>query len=130
MTTSTQCNVTKRCSARTRRDGLRPGGAQLRHAGSVVMGLSIFLIGAPAWAATRHVENWGVDSGSCGTAAAPCRTIGQAVALAVAGDTILVGPGLYGDTLGEPAGGIVLSNAVTVKSTHGAAATLIKYTGA
>src|SRR5687767_13758666 len=44
-----------------------------------------------------HVANDGLDADDCGTRRAPCRTIGRAQALAVAGDTILVGPGIYGD---------------------------------
>ena len=92
--------------------------------------LTLCALAPAAWATTLHVENWGVDSGTCGTAAAPCRTIGEAVTLAAAGNTILVGPGLYSNALGEPAGGIVLSNPITVKSTHGFAATGIVYAGA
>ena len=44
-----------------------------------------------------RVANNGTDSGTCGSRAHPCRSISQAIAKAAAGDTILVGPGRYGD---------------------------------
>jgi hypothetical protein len=59
-------------------------------------------------AATRYVTNTGSDGPSCGLAlTSACRSISQAVELANPGDTILVGPGRYGDLnrngiLGEP----------------------------
>lgn len=43
----------------------------------------------------------GADDGTCGTSARPCRTIGRAVANALPGDTIEVGPGHYGDANGD-----------------------------
>jgi hypothetical protein len=46
---------------------------------------------------TLRVATFGVDSASCGTRANPCRTIRHAIGLAADGDTVLVGPGLYGD---------------------------------
>lgn len=53
-----------------------------------------------------RVATNGVDSGTCGAEAQPCRTISQALLNASDGQTILVGPGRYGDlnrngTLGE-----------------------------
>ena len=99
--------------------------------------LALFLIAAPARAAKFHVENWGVDSGSCGAAATPCRSIGKAVSLAVSGDSVLVGPGRYSNDLNhndtfnepgeEPSIGITIAPGVTVTSTHGAAATRLDY---
>src|SRR5262245_17790196 len=64
-------------------------------------------------AATFRATGSGIDSPSCGSAAAPCRSISQAITNAAAGDTIEVGPGVYGDltdnedfqTPGEEAGG-------------------------
>jgi len=102
--------------------------------------VSLFLITTPAWAAKLYVQNWGVDSGGCGAVATPCRSIGKAVSLAVSGDTVLVGPGLYSNDLNnngtfdepgeEPSAGISIgATGVTLQSTHGAAATRIEYTG-
>ena len=48
-------------------------------------------------AATLYVANNGLDTNGCTAADSPCRTISHAIALAVAGDTVLVGPGRYGD---------------------------------
>jgi len=39
----------------------------------------------------------GTDSGGCGTKIDPCRSISQAINNGAAGDSISVGPGLYGD---------------------------------
>lgn len=63
---------------------------------------------ALAQGATRHVADTGDDGPDCGlTLTTACRSISQAIALAAPGDTILVGPGRYGDlnengVLGEP----------------------------
>ncbi|MBI3785734.1 MAG: hypothetical protein HY270_20265 [Deltaproteobacteria bacterium] len=59
---------------------------------------------APARAATTwYVGNDGNDTffPSCGTKVLPCRSVGQAIAMAAAGDTIIVGPGVYGDLDGS-----------------------------
>lgn len=58
----------------------------------------IAVLGAtiPAAASTLHVSNHGVDSSQCGWET-PCRSISQAMLNASSGDTIFVGPGLYGD---------------------------------
>jgi hypothetical protein len=61
-----------------------------------------------AHSATRYVADTGNDGPNCGlTLTSACRSITQAIELANAGDTILVGPGRYGDlnrdgVLGEP----------------------------
>ncbi|HEY2385974.1 MAG TPA: right-handed parallel beta-helix repeat-containing protein [Candidatus Binatia bacterium] len=55
------------------------------------------LISPRVHAATLLVAGNGVDSPDCGGKTAPCRSISRAVALAGQGDTILVGPGRYGD---------------------------------
>jgi hypothetical protein len=52
-------------------------------------------------AASLAVTNYGTDSGSCGSAANPCRSISQAIENAANGDTIWVGPGHYGDLSGD-----------------------------
>jgi parallel beta-helix repeat protein len=90
--------------------------------------------------ATRYVADNGADGPFCGhTAAAACRSISQAMALAAVGDTILVGPGRYGDlnrngVLGEtgeetgaPGCGCVLAinKNVIIVSSVGAAVTVI-----
>jgi hypothetical protein len=66
----------------------------------ISMGLSVLLMlsVAPAGAAgvTWRVTNDGVDSGSCGAAASPCRSMDNATD----GDTISVGAGPYGDISG------------------------------
>ena len=61
---------------------------------------------AMASAASIYVASHGTDSGSCGTKADPCRTIGKGIDQATVGGTVIVGPGRYGDldedgTLGE-----------------------------
>src|SRR5882724_591533 len=93
-------------------------------------------------AATLTVANNGLDSDTCGSSAAPCRSISQAIAHAREGDTLVVGPGRYGDLNGnrilgevgeEPAafGGrcdscmIHLNKRLTLKSSNGAAVTVI-----
>jgi hypothetical protein len=90
-----------------------------------------------AWATVLQVANNGLDAAGCGTKAAPCRSITRAIDNAVAGDTIVVGPGRYGDldhdgVVGEPneegprIGGLVLiDKAVTVVSSSGAVWTII-----
>jgi Periplasmic copper-binding protein (NosD) len=50
-----------------------------------------------------HVANNGVDGSTCGARLDPCRSIGQAIANASEDDTILVGPGRYGDLNGNGA---------------------------
>src|ERR1700722_8073010 len=53
-------------------------------------------IGASAIAGVLHVAAYGSDSPTCGPGS-PCRSISQAMENAASGDTIYVGPGLYGD---------------------------------
>src|ERR1700753_3616431 len=56
-----------------------------------------------AWAtgATWRVTNDGTDSGTCGSANSPCRSISQAMENASAGDIISVGAGMYGNISGD-----------------------------
>jgi hypothetical protein len=96
-------------------------------------------LSARARAATIYVANNGVDGASCGPKTSPCRSISLAVNTNAAdGDTIMVGPGKYGDldrdgTLGdspgEETGGfgcmVLIARPVTVVSTNGAGSTII-----
>lgn len=95
-------------------------------------------------AAVHHVRSTGGDSPTCGTLGSPCRSITRAIANAAAGDSILVGPGLYGDVDGdgtlsgangeEPnlpactAGSCMIrvDKSVELSSTDGAAATVLR----
>lgn len=96
---------------------------------------------------TLKVANNGVDSATCGSAIAPCRSISQAIANARDGDGIVVGPGRYGDLNGngtfEPGSGeeaaevglgcicmIKVDKSVNLESTDGAAATVLEAGGA
>jgi hypothetical protein len=77
-----------------------------RSLGSLGAVLLLLLSAGAAYARTLTVAANGVDSAQCGTTV-PCRSLGQAIDLAVDGDTIVVGPGRYGDlnlngTFGEP----------------------------
>ena len=92
-----------------------------------------------AYAATWYVADAGVDGPACGlSVSAACRSIGQAIEFATAGDTVLVGPGRYGDLngnqiLGEPGeergfGGacvLAVNKPLIIVSSSGAAATSI-----
>ena len=85
------------------------------------------------------VANNGTDNGTCGLFNTPCRSIRQAIANAVAGGTIVVGPGLYGDlngngTLGDSPGEEVPSfgtlmvwvdKTLTIVSRDGAGSTVL-----
>ena len=81
---------------------------ELRTLASAFAVALLFTVPSHADAATRYVADTGTDGASCGiTLASACRSITQAVELANPDDTILVGPGRYGDlnrngTLGEP----------------------------
>ncbi len=113
--------------------------------------LSVFVLlvlaaAVPVPAATIVVANNGTDSGTCGSATDPCRSITQAITNAAPGASITVGPGVYGDlnhngTFGEageePAqigtgcGCMIdVDKQLTIASRDGAAATVIDATGA
>jgi len=54
----------------------------------------------PAHAATWFVASYGDDAfntPTCGAKTLPCRSVSKAISLAAGGDTIIVGPGVYGD---------------------------------
>lgn len=108
---------------------------------------TLFLLvatGEPALAVRRYVANNGVDGPACGTLAAPCRSISQAIANANARDTISVGPGRYGDlndngTFGEageetapPACNCMIDvdKKLTILSRDGALSTILDPNGA
>ena len=96
-------------------------------------------MGTQAHAATLNVASYGVDNPGCGSASAPCRSLGMAIGMARAGDRIVVGPGRYGDLSGDgsfsgagdehPQEGcacvIRVDKRLTIESSAGAAATLI-----
>ncbi|MBI3785735.1 MAG: right-handed parallel beta-helix repeat-containing protein [Deltaproteobacteria bacterium] len=65
--------------------------------------LSVVLAVPVQAATTWYVANNGSDlfSPSCGSKPLPCRSISKAITLAAAGDTILIGPGHYGDLDGS-----------------------------
>jgi hypothetical protein len=105
-----------------------------------LIGAGFCLTGAASAAGTGgliQVANNGLDTATCGSRTAPCRSIGRGIERATAGDTVLVGPGKYGDLnedgiLGGPGEESGLNNsalridkAVRVVSSAGAALTVI-----
>jgi len=104
-----------------------------------MMVATIALVSPAAAATTLNVANYGVDSGACGPVlGTPCRSISQAITNAMAGDTILVGPGRYGDLdgngslggTGEESGAtgmIDVNKTLIILSTMGASATVVDY---
>jgi nitrous oxidase accessory protein NosD len=76
---------------------------------------------APALAGTINVSSNGENTGTCGASDDPCLTIAQAVTNAVQGDTIAVGPGVYGGTA-------IVDKAVTIISSAGTGAAVINST--
>ncbi len=109
--------------------------------------IALWLCLAPslAGAKTLNVAMHGADSVTCGASNAPCRTIGRAIANALTGDTVLVGPGYYGDanqdgdfadSQDEPAlleqaceCVVEIDKRITVRSRDGASATVIDARG-
>lgn len=84
--------------------------------------LTLTVIAVPALAqpdtGTIRVRSSGTDSGACGAAATPCRTIQHAVNLAGPGDVIKVATGTYSSTtscLGSPAVVCVLNKHTTIR---------------
>lgn len=90
-------------------------------------------------ARTIRVASNGDDTSPCGDRGDPCRSISHGIFNAVPGDTVLVGPGRYGDLNGDGSLGGVgeetgdfsnsailhVDTAVRIISTHGAAVTVI-----
>lgn len=102
----------------------------------------LLLASAAAQADTLLVANDGVDSGACGGKGDACRTISAAMANALDGDTIVVGPGRYGDlnangVLGEAeeepvvacACVVFVTKALAIVSRSGAESTVIEAGG-
>ncbi len=97
-----------------------------------------------ASAVTLNVANNGEDSDGCGAEGSPCRSISRAIANAAHGDTIIVGPGRYGDLDGDGAFGgtgeetapaecgcmIDVNKQVTLQSRDGAGVTVLDAGGA
>lgn len=117
-----------------------------RTIGSVLTAIGFCALASAAEAETLYVANNGVDvATSCGPKASPCRSISQAIANAVPFDTIVVGPGRYGDLdnsgsiggTGEENGAqcpsrpcfpdtmIHVKKRLIIRSSHGAAETVI-----
>jgi hypothetical protein len=65
--------------------------------------LLIFFIGTShsVLAQKMFVANNAIDSSTCGTRSEPCRSVSRAIDHANSGDTIVVGPGSYGDLNGD-----------------------------
>src|ERR1700675_4363355 len=78
-------------------------GYVLRH--SVLAALLLALVPS-AYATTLYVANDGSDGSGCagcGPKGSPCRSMSCAIANAVDGDKVIVGPGAYGDLDGDGA---------------------------
>jgi hypothetical protein len=116
---------------------------------AALAGASLFTsaAGATAPGNTLFVANDAQDSATCGGYTTPCRSISQAIANALAGDTIVVRPGRYGDrnfdgvlpdyvgeesgtTIPGSQGAVHINKRVTIVSTDGAEATIIDAVGA
>ena len=94
-------------------------------------GLFLVLVGLlfDSSAATYYVSTSG-RSGAAGTEADPCSVIQDAVAKAVSGDTVIVAPGVYNTGgVSNVYARVSITNAITLKSSHGAAATIIEGSG-
>ena len=88
------------------------------------------LLASAVQAATYYVAPSGNDNAD-GSSAAPFLTIQRGVNAASSGDTVLVAPGIYatGMQTSTPASGysrVVIAKPITVRSTHGAAQTVIR----
>lgn len=109
----------------------------------LVLGVTFALALAttPSFGASLYVANDGTDSGTCGAKTSPCRSINQGITNAGIGDTVIVGPGRYGDLTGDgdfsdpgEEGGnttsmITIAKRVRVLSSNGATATVIDANG-
>ena len=101
---------------------------------SVAALLSVSVLPGQANSAVLHVAtNANLAGPGCGSVDRPCRSISAAARNAVNGDSIEVGPGVYGDIDGDgdaTASGeestVVIDKAVNVYSLEGAARTIIR----
>ena len=113
----------------------------MKHIFGALAGASILASSAFATTTgnTLYIANNGLDSPTCGASDAPCRSISQGIVNAVAGDTLVVRPGKYGEngsgsvdqpgeefgtTLGANAG-VYVNKQLTIISSAGAESTLI-----
>jgi len=85
--------------------------------------LSAALAGAGSGAHTWHVDDDACPGPGSGTPSDPLCSIQDAIGLAQPGDEILVAPGMYGEGLD------LLGKAITVRSSAGAAVTIVDHTG-
>jgi hypothetical protein len=82
----------------------------IRFLGAVTLAVSAALVALPVPAAADGpldevaVALSGVDSGGCGAASDPCRSVGHAVGRVAHGGTVRVGPGWYAENVTIPAG--------------------------
>jgi hypothetical protein len=120
-----------------------PGAALLALIAALPLTASATTAASPWNGRTLFVAVNGVDSTTCGVPPNPCRSIGQAISNASAGDTIRVRPGRYGDldrdgvlsspgeeTAGAAFGAVEVNKRVRILSTDGAEATVIDPNGA
>jgi len=119
-------------------------GSCFKVARSCMAALAMLATASAGNAATLRVASSGENFTECGRSGlVPCRSITQAIANASSGDTIIVGPGFYGDldgsgTVGDspgeevPAGGITMidvTKKLTIISGNGAGATVLDAAG-
>ena len=111
----------------------------MTHAITLFVGLLTLTLAAPSpsVAAKIAVSSNGIDAIDCGHKQSPCRSISRAILNANDGDTIVVGPGRYGDlnrngTLAEEgeefglgSSAVLVDKPVRIVSTAGAGATTI-----
>ena len=106
-----------------------------------VLALALLVAASAASGKTINTGVNGSDFAGCGSSAAPCRTISWALFEAAPGDTVQVGPGVYGDVNGDgdfddpgeepaqPIGGcfcvVPIQRRVTLRSRDGAGVTII-----
>ena len=87
---------------------------------------AVFLVlgTAPAAAATRYVDDTGVNAGDCTAAAAPCLTLQYAVTAAGAGDTVRLAPGTYAAGAVVDKAGLTIAGAGKAETRIGTTAAL------
>lgn len=89
----------------------------------VAMALAGRIASVSAGSVLIHVNGEsGDDNAACGGSAHPCKTIGFAVDKAVDGDSVIVAPGTYKES-------VALTKSITLASTRGPAKTTIDATG-